>query len=59
VTGSTHAPETASSEGGGDDEEVGWATSPVGLPAADRKGVCIIGESIEAETEELTVRVEW
>jgi len=31
----------------------------VGLPAADLSGDCIIGDSIEAETEELAVRVEW
>ncbi len=45
-----------SSDGGDDDDNPGWVNSSAGLPAAD----CIIGgDSIEAETEELAVRVEW
>jgi len=46
----------AASSDVGDDAETGWVSSPVGLPAADLKGECIIGDS---ETEELSVRVEW
>jgi hypothetical protein len=49
----------ATSSDGGDDDIGRWVNPSVGLPAADPSGDCIVDVSIEAETEELAVRVEW
>ena len=51
-------PAVASSDGA-DDDDTGWVNPSVGLLAAALIGDCILGDSTEAETEELAVRVEW